>query len=128
MECSLSIRVRYDECDPMGVVHHATYPIWFEMGRTELLRKQGLSYKNIEEEGVYFVVSTLKVKYHAPARYDDELTLITKCIEQRKATLYHSYELKRGETLLTKGETFIACVDKNGQVQQIPSYINSICQ
>lgn len=128
MECSLPIHVRYNECDPMGVVHHAAYPVWFEMGRTELLRVQGFTYKNLEEEQIYFVVSTLQVKYHAPAHYDDALMLVTRCTEQRKATLMHTYELTRGDTLLTKGETVIACVNKNGQVQQIPDCIISVCQ
>ena len=126
MECSLAIRVRYNECDPMGVVHHAVYPVWFEMGRTELLRTQGFNYKNLEEEQIYFVVSTLQVKYHAPAKYDDELMLYTTCTEQRKATLTHSYELKRGDKLLTKGQTVIACVNAHGQVQQIPETITSL--
>ena len=128
MESSLSIRVRYNECDPMGVVHHTVYPVWFEMGRTELLRKQGLSYKDLEKDYVYFVVSTLKVKYHSPARYDDELTLITRCTEQRKTTLFHTYELRRGDVVLTKGETVIACVNQEGRVQQIPEVISSLSQ
>ena len=110
----------------MGVVHHAVYPVWFEMGRTELLRTQGFNYKNLEEEHIYFVVSTLQVKYHAPAKYDDELMLYTTFTEQRKATLTHSYELKRGDKLLTKGETVIACVNAHGQVQQIPETITSL--
>ncbi len=128
MESSLSIRVRYNECDPMGVVHHTVYPVWFEMGRTELLRKQGLSYKDLEKDYVYFVVSTLKVKYHSPARYDDELTLITRCTEQRKTTLFHTYELRRGDVVLTKGETVIACVNQEGRVQQLPEVISSLSQ
>tara|TARA_B100000579_G_C22685998_1_gene782649 strand:+ start:247 stop:633 length:387 start_codon:yes stop_codon:yes gene_type:complete len=128
MECSLPIRVRYNECDPMGIVHHSVYPVWFEMGRIEWLRTQGNNYKCLDEENVHFVVTTLQVKYHAPAKYDDDLILITTCIKNSKATLTHSYELKHRNTLLTKGETVIACVDKDGQVQQIPCTIKSICE
>ena len=128
MESSFSIRVRYNECDPMGVVHHAVYPVWFEMGRTDLLRKQGLNYKDLENDHIYFVVSTLNVKYHSPAKYDDVLTLTTKCTEQSKATLFHTYELRRGDIVLTKGETVIACVNQEGRVQQLPEVISSLSQ
>tara|TARA_Y100000589_G_C26809237_1_gene489106 strand:+ start:51 stop:440 length:390 start_codon:yes stop_codon:yes gene_type:complete len=126
MESSLSIRVRYNECDPMGVVHHAVYPVWFEMGRAEQLRKRGLNYKDLEKDHIYFVVSTLNVKYHSPARYDDALTLTTTCTEQRKATLFHTYELRRGDIVLTKGETVIACVNQEGRVQKLPEVISSL--
>ncbi len=128
MENSLPIRVRYNECDPMGVVHHAAYPVWFEMGRTELLRAQGMQYKKLEEENVFFVVSSLAVKYLAPARYDDALTLVTTCTQQKKVTLTHFYELRRDDVVLTRGETVIACVDQNGNVQPIPDELQSISE
>ena len=74
----LDIRVRYAECDPMGVVHHTVYPVWFEMGRTELLRATGASYREFEEQGLFLVVVRLDVRYRQPARYDDELQLHTR--------------------------------------------------
>ena len=67
------IRVRYPECDPMGVAHHATYPIWFEIGRTEMLRARGGNYRLLEAEGVFLAVVRLEVRYRRPARYDDLL-------------------------------------------------------
>ena len=73
-----TIRVRYSECDPMGVVHHSVYPIWFEIGRTELLRSMSeRSYRDMEAEGLFLVVAQLNVRYRSPARYDDTLNLAT---------------------------------------------------
>ena len=73
----ISIRVRYNECDPMGVAHHTAYPVWFEIGRTELLRSSGLAYRDLEADGVFLAVVDLRVRYRAPARYDDVITLTT---------------------------------------------------
>jgi len=64
---------RYAETDKGGVVHHSVYPVWFEMGRTELLRANGLAYKDLEEAGVLFVVAELRIKYRRPAMYDEKL-------------------------------------------------------
>ena len=70
MEHVIEVRARYPECDPMGVVHHTVYPVWFEMGRTELLRSVGGSYRDLEEAGALLAVTRLEVRYRAPARYD----------------------------------------------------------
>ena len=75
----IKIRPRYAETDQGGVVHHSVYPVWFEMGRTELLRANGLAYKDLEAAGIYFVVARLEVKYRQPAMYDEELELETRC-------------------------------------------------
>ncbi len=73
----ITIVPRYCETDQAGVVHHTVYPIWFEMGRTELLRANGLVYKDLEKAGIYFVVVQLNVKYRRPALYDEKLELTT---------------------------------------------------
>jgi hypothetical protein len=70
-----TIRVRYVECDPMGIVHHSIYPVWLEMGRTELLRDTGYDYRQMEADGAAFAVTALNIRYRASARYDDVLTL-----------------------------------------------------
>ena len=67
---TLQLRVRYVECDPMGVVHHSSYLPWMEMGRTELLRDVGMSYAALETAGVFLVVTKVEVKYRRPLRYD----------------------------------------------------------
>ncbi len=75
MQTDMTVRVRYAECDPQNVVHHASYPVWLEMARTELLREQGVVYRELEASGVMFVVARLSVRYRRPARYDDTLTV-----------------------------------------------------
>jgi acyl-CoA thioester hydrolase len=120
---TLSIRVRYPEVDGMGYLHHSRYLQYFEMGRVELLRSLGHTYAQLEQAGVFFVVVKVDVKYKAPARYDEELTLTTRLVKQTHVRLDHTYELRRGNTLLAEASTTIACVDRTGQLQQIPEFI-----
>ena len=120
---ALALRVRYPECDPMGYLHHSIFLQYFEMGRVELLRALGFSYADMERDGVFFVVAKVEVKYKAPARYDEELTLTTRVVRQTHVRIDHAYELRRGETLLAEATTTIACVGRDGQVRQIPDYL-----
>ena len=120
---TIHIRVRYPECDPMGYLHHSRFLQYFEMGRVELLRAIGFSYADMERDGVFFVVAKVEVKFKAPARYDDELTLTTKVVRQTHVRIDHAYELKRGETILAEATTTIACVGRDGQVRQVPEYL-----
>ena len=119
-EQTIPIRVRYPECDPMGYLHHSVFLQYFEMGRVELLRRLGFSYADLERDGVFFVVAKVEVKYKAPARYDEELQLTTRIVRQTTVRIDHAYELRRGPTLLAEATTTIACVDRDGQVRQIP--------
>ena len=122
---TLSLRVRYPEVDAMGYVHHSRYIQYLEMGRIELLRSTGHSYADLERAGVYFVVIKLEVRYRAPAKYDEELTLVTRLMKKSHVRLDHTYELRRGETLLAEASTTIACVDREGQLQQIPEFLDT---
>src|SRR5688500_10729874 len=117
---TISIRVRYPEVDGMGYLHHSRYLQYFEMGRVELLRGLGHSYADLERQGVFFVVIPAEVRYKAPARYDDELTLVTRLVRATHVRYDHAYELRRGDTLLAEASTTIACVDREGQLRQIP--------
>jgi acyl-CoA thioester hydrolase len=121
----LAIRVRYVECDPMGVVHHSVYPVWFEMGRTEMLRSCGGSYRGLEETGAFLVVADLSIKFLVPARYDDELLLGTHLLEGGRARIRHGYELHRpaDDALVARATTTIACVDARGGLQAIPDAV-----
>jgi len=123
--CDIEIRVRYAETDGMGVVHHSRYWIFFEMGRTELLRKQGVVYRDCEAAGVFFVVTKCSARFHAPARYDDVLTLTTRIVKTGAARIDHAYELKRNGDgqLLATAETTLACVDRDGKIIPIPEFI-----
>lgn len=119
----ISIRVRYAECDPMGVAHHTAYPVWFEMGRTELLRASGMNYRDLEDEGVLLAVIDLRVKYKRPARYDDEIVLETRIADLSRVRITHEYALYRDRELLATAETTLACLDRSGRLQPIPDSI-----
>ena len=120
MKGSMEIRVRYCECDPMGVVHHTVYPVWFEMGRTELLRATGRNYRDMEEAGVFLAVVRMQVAYRRPARYDDLLRLETTLTSAGHVKIEHAYELYRDDELLCTGATTLACLDRAGKARALP--------
>ena len=125
VSCDIEIRVRYAEADQMGVVHHSRYWVYFEIGRTELLRRQGITYSDCERQGVLFVVAKCSAKFHAPARYDDLLILTTQIAKTGAARIDHTYSLKRksdGKVLVT-AETCLACVDRDGRLIPIPKSV-----
>ena len=118
-EHEIEIRVRYSEVDAMGVLHHSRYLNYFEMGRTEMLRADGGSYRTIEERGRFLVITKIAINYRAPARYDDLLILKTRVSRVSPAKLEHDYELRRDGQLLTTGTTTLACLDRDGRVQRM---------
>lgn len=122
-EHEMTIRVRYCETDAMGFLHHSQFVNYYETGRTELLRDQGGNYREIEESGLYLVVVKLECRYHAPAKYDDLLTLKTKVVRVSAAKVEHSYRLFRGEQLLATAYSVLACLDKEGRVARLPASI-----
>jgi acyl-CoA thioester hydrolase len=102
------IRVRYAETDQMGVVYHANHFIWFEVGRVELLRQLGFSYKNMESEDDCFIaVVDASCRYKAPVHYDDEVVVRTYLKHVREKVIHFGYELLRADSgqLLAEGET-----------------------
>ena len=122
---TITIRPRYAETDQGGVVHHSVFPIWFEMGRTELLRINGLDYACMEKEGTFFVVAELQIKFRSPARYDDPLTLETSCGRVTASRVEHTYRLTRPKTgiLIAEGSSILACVDRQGKLQRVPEFM-----
>lgn len=114
------IRVRYAETDAMGYLHHAQYYVFFEEGRIELLRKCGLSYRELEQRGLYYVVVTLQCRYRMPARYDDLLTLRTTTERLTRVRVDHRYELTRDGVLLAEAGSTIACIDAQGKPTGLP--------
>ena len=116
----IQIRVRYAETDQMGLLHHANYLVYFEQGRTELLRSQGFAYRDIEAQGFYLVLTKLLVRYRRPAHYDDLLTLRTTVVRTTLVKIEHKYELMRDGILLAEAETTLGCVDHQGKVQPLP--------
>jgi acyl-CoA thioester hydrolase len=119
-EHEIQFRVRYKETDAMGFLHHANYAVFFEMGRTELLRAQGGNYREMEEAGLFMVVVRLSSHFRKSAKYDDLLTLKTRIKRVGAAKLEHQYFLYRDGVLLCEGESTLACINKEGQVQPIP--------
>jgi acyl-CoA thioester hydrolase len=119
----ISIRVRYAETDRMGLLHHANYLVYFEQGRTEMLRSQGLAYKDLEDQGYLLVLTRVQVRYRSPARYDDLLTLRTTVVRTTLVKIEHRYELLRDGTLLAEGETTLGCIDRDGRVQALPTLL-----
>jgi acyl-CoA thioester hydrolase len=122
---TISITPRYVETDKAGVVHHSVYPIWFEMGRTELLRVNGLAYKDLEEAGVFFVVAELSIKYRRPAMYDEELQLESQCEEVTRSRVKHSYKLMRCSdgVIIAEGSSVLACINDAGKACRIPEFM-----
>lgn len=119
------IRVRYDEADPMGFVHHANYFRYFEYCRTELLRTSGTSYKEVEASGTHVVVVRANIKYRNPARYDDLLTVTITIPRIKRASIDHEYQIHRGGDLVCEAGLTLAVLDRSGQVQPIPDWMES---
>ncbi|HXX38006.1 MAG TPA: thioesterase family protein [bacterium] len=124
----LEIRVRYAETDQMGVAHHASYLVWFEAARTELIRECGRSYADIEAGGWLLVVVEAHCRYRQPARYDEVLVIRTRVREVRAATLTFAYEvLRKGDgEVLADGHTVHAAVDRGGRARRIPEEISGL--
>jgi acyl-CoA thioester hydrolase len=119
----ITIRVRYAETDRMGLLHHANYLVYFEQGRTELLRQRGLAYRDLEDQGYFLVVVRMEIRYKAPARYDDLLTLRTTVARTTAVRIDHRYEVLRDGTLLAEGNSTLACVDRDGRLQALPDFL-----
>jgi len=116
----ITIRVRYAETDRMGLLHHANYFVYFEQGRTELLRKRGLTYRDMEDAGHLLVIVDLGCKFKKPAYYDDLLTLRTTVERVTMVKIIHKYEVLRDGQLLAEGYSTLACVDREGRPQALP--------
>lgn len=118
-----TLRVRYAETDQMGVVYHSNFIIWFEVGRVELLRQLGLEYSNMErEDDCHIAVVDVRVRYKAPARYDDQILVRTQLKNVRDSLLHFTYEVARATdgTLLAEGETTHLVVDRNMERKVLP--------
>jgi acyl-CoA thioester hydrolase len=118
--CETEIRVRYAETDRMGYLHHAQYLVYFEQARTELLRRQGVSYREIEDQGYFLVVVKFECRYRKPARYDDVLRVRTTLVRTTAVRVEHRYEVFRDDDLLAEATSTLACVDRDGRLQALP--------
>ena len=124
----------------MGVAHHASYLPWMEMGRTDVLRRAGKTYKALEESGVFFVITKVEVRYRRPIRYDDVVEVHTRIVGGSRVKIRHEYELVLIERdgrppnhdadasvptdgVLAVAGTELACVGSDGKIQPLPQWL-----
>jgi len=123
------LRVRYAETDQMGVVYHSNHFVWFEIGRVELLRQLGFSYREMEsEDQCYIAVVDARCRYRAPARYDDEIVVRTHLKNVRESVIQFGYELTRvGDgVVLAEGETTHIVTDAQMKITELPEKYMSV--
>lgn len=123
MTAETRVRVRYAETDQMGVVYHANYLVWFEVGRVEFIRQMGLDYRSMEkEENAMIAVVEATARYKAPARYDDELIVRTTLGGVRGSIVRFRYAVVRAadEQLLCEGETVHLVVGRDMKRRDMP--------
>ena len=119
-----TLRVRYAETDQMGVVYHANYFVWFEVGRVELIRSLGINYKQMEtEDDCHIVVAEAHCRYLYPARYDEVLRVRTRITEAGTRIVKFSYEVfpETGERVLASGATTHVICDRDGRPKSLPA-------
>jgi acyl-CoA thioester hydrolase len=115
-----TLRVRFCETDLMGIVHHAQYLTYFEAGRVEWLRRRGISYTSWTAQEIHLPVVDAELRYRAPARFDELLSVETRLAELRWASVRYDYVVRRGGVVLAEGSTRLACVDAAHKLQRIP--------
>jgi acyl-CoA thioester hydrolase len=122
------VRVRYAETDQMGVVYYANYLVWFEVARTDLLRVEGWSYRDMEREGFGLPVIEARCEYRQSARYDDELEIRTRGTLLSPVRVRFDYEIVRpaDAALLAEGHTVHAALDREGRPRRLPERVRTI--
>jgi acyl-CoA thioester hydrolase len=120
LSSSTTLRVRYAETDAMGIVHHAVYPVWMELGRSDLLRLAGQGYSEWEAQGVFIAVAKLRVKYRAPAHYDEQVTIRTWVKEAGRRKVVFGYAVTRDGVRLAEGETVHLVMGADGHSRTLP--------
>ena len=118
----LELRVRYAETDQMGVVYHANYLVWCDMGRTDFIRRCGVSYAEMERDGILLAVSELSARYHAAALYDDLIRVRTTLAEVRSRMISFDYLISNALTnkRLVSAHTTLISVDRSGKPVALP--------
>ncbi len=136
---AMRLRVRYAECDPFGVAHHSSYVPWLEEGRTELLRETGVTYAQLEREGVFLVITKLELRYRRPVRYDDLVEIRSTVVGGSRIKIRHTYEVALVERLgaapdpgdpatpadgvCAIASSELACVDQSGRPRALPDWL-----
>ena len=126
--CTVEFRARYSETDQMGIVYHANYLPWCEIGRTELIRRLWRSYADLEAEGVLLAVTEVNLRYHASAKYDDLIRVVTSLVQVRSRGVGFEYQVQRVEddgstTRLASARTDLIAIDRGGTPVRIPPHV-----
>lgn len=123
---STRVRVRYAETDRMGVVYYANYLVWFEVGRTDWLRETGWSYREMERDGISLPVIEAHCDYRQPARYDEEIEILTTGLLISPVRIRFDYRVQRGGEELASGYTTHAAVDAAGKPCRLPAQVRRL--
>ncbi len=126
-----SLRVRYAETDQMGVVYHANYLVWMEIGRVELVRSRGINYKDLEQtEGLFLAVVEVNCRYLAPARYDQEIIIYTEVVNSNARMVEFAYDICAAENnkLLAQGRTRHIWVNREMRPSRLPEQYWTLLQ
>ena len=123
-------RVRYSETDQMGVVYHAEYLVWCEVGRTDYIRALGLPYSELERRGTRLAVAEASIRYHAPARYDDLIRVETRLVDVRSRAITFEYLVLRGENgdRLASARTLLVSLDSAGKPLPLPPDVRALME
>ena len=122
-QCELEVRVRYAECDAMGYLHHARYFEYFEMARTELLRQSGHRYRDLEREGVFFVVARIECRFKRPIRYDDVVTVRVAVTRTTRTRIEHRYAILLDGVVCCEASSTLGCVGRDGRPVLMPEHL-----
>jgi acyl-CoA thioester hydrolase len=129
-ESVVELRVRYAETDQMGVVYHANYLVWCEIGRTDLIRQLGTSYADLERDGIALAVIDASVKYHSAARYDDMIRVRTRLTDVRSRAVRFDYTIEdvTTGTRLASASTTLASINKEGKLVALPGEMRKLME
>ena len=119
-------RVIYGDCDSMAIVYYSNYLKLFEMGRTELLRELGTTYREVEESGFFLPATEAYLKYIKPALYDDLLKIETMIGFVKRASSRFDYTIYRGEDIIVQGYTIHACLNRENRIVRFPDFLLNI--
>lgn len=124
------IRVRYGETDAMGIVYYGIYPLYYETGRTEMMRHLGFTYRKMEDMGIIMPVISLNCRYRKPARYDDLLTIRTIVKEMPETRIVFDYEIySEGNELVNEGRTTLVFMDQDkGRPVKVPGFLKTVLE
>jgi acyl-CoA thioester hydrolase len=125
---TIELRVRYSETDQMGVVYHAEYLVWCEVGRTEFMRTLGVPYAELERQGTSLAVADASIRYLAPARYDDRIRVETTLFAVRSRAVTFDYLIRNADTgeRLATARTMLVALDATGRPAPMPTHIRTL--